>query len=150
MDNPWTVTYPSAPADVAPWLVEISRERIRGRNRPIVLVPVRELEWILDLPLWWDGGHPFRLRPREVLKQPERNQAQRARTSEADLAVPVDVAWYGGRWLVVDGIHRLLKAVSLGYSAVAAREVPPGALVEPGATNGGSAPARAPHRFRRG
>ena len=136
MDNPWTVTYASAPPDVAPWLVELSREQVRGRQRPIELMPVRELEWLLDLPLWWDGGHPFRLRPRDVLERPARNRAQHARTCEADLASPVDVAWYGGRWLVVDGVHRLLKAISLGYTAIAAREVPPAALMQPGATNG--------------
>ena len=139
MDNPWTVTYPSAPPDVQPWLVDVAREEVRDRNRPIELMPVRELEWILDLPLWWDGGHPFQLRPREVLAEPDRNRAQHARTREADLAIPVDVAWYHGRWVVVDGVHRLLKAISLGHTAVAAREVPAGALVravEAGANGG--------------
>ena len=125
MDNPWTVTYESAPAEVQPWLVDLARDRAR----PIELMPVRELEWILDLPLWWNDGHPFRLRPRDVLREPERNRAQRARTDTADLAVPVDIAWYQGRWVVVDGVHRLLKAVSLGHTAVAAREVPAAALV---------------------
>ena len=128
MDNPWTVTYTSAPPDVQPWLVDVARERVHGRNRPIELMPVRELEWILDLPLWWDAGHPFRLRPRDVLVEPERNRAQHVRTNEADLAIPVDVAWHQGRWVVVDGVHRLLKAISLGHTAVAAREVPAAAL----------------------
>ena len=131
MDNPWTVTYASAPPDVRPWLVDVARDRVRGRSRPIELMPVRELEWILDLPLWWDGGHPFRLRPRDVLVEPDRNQAQHERTREADLGVPVEVAWHHGRWLVVDGVHRLLKAISLGQTAVAMREVPEAALVEP-------------------
>jgi hypothetical protein len=94
-------------------------------------MPVRELEWILDVPLWWRDGHPFRLRPRDVLDEPQRYQAQHARTSEANLALPLEVAWHHGRWLVVDGVHRLLKAVTLGYTAVAAREVPGAALVRP-------------------
>ena len=137
MDNPWTVTYASAPPDVQPWLVAVARDEVRGRNRPVELMPIRELEWILDLPLWWDEGHPFRLRPRDVLEEPDRNRAQHERTREADLAIPVEVAWHHGRWLVVDGVHRLLKAISLGHTAVAARQVPAGALVpEAGSANG--------------
>jgi hypothetical protein len=139
VDNPWTVTYESAPAEVQPWLVDLAHDRVRGRNRPVELMPVRDLEWILDLPLWWDDGHPFRLRPRDVLQQPERNRAQHARTNNVDLAVPVDVAWYQGRWLVVDGVHRLLKAVSLGHTAVAVREVPASALVRFAATTANAA-----------
>jgi hypothetical protein len=131
VDNPWTVTYANAPPEVAPWLVDVAYAEVHGRSRPIELMPVRELEWILDVPLWWDGGHPFRLRPRDVLAEPDRNQAQRARTSDADLAIPIDVAWYHGRWVVVDGVHRLLKAVSLGQTAVAAREIPAAALLRP-------------------
>jgi hypothetical protein len=131
VDNPWTVTYPSAPPEVRPWLVDVAREQVHGRDRPIELMPVRELEWILDVPLWWRDGHPFRLRPRDVLDEPQRYQAQHARTSEANLALPLEVAWHHGRWLVVDGVHRLLKAVTLGYTAVAAREVPGAALVRP-------------------
>jgi hypothetical protein len=131
VDNPWTVTYASAPADVQPWLVDVAREHMHGRDRPIELMPVRELEWILDLPLWWEGGHPFRLRPRDVLVEPERNRAQHVRMSEADLAIPLDVGWHHGRWVVIDGVHRLLKAISLGQTAVAAREVPAAALRRP-------------------
>jgi hypothetical protein len=131
VDNPWSVTYANAPPEVAPWLVDVAYAEVHGRNRPIELMPVRELEWILDVPLWWDGGHPFQLRPRDVLVEPDRNQAQRARTSDADLAIPIDVAWYHGRWVVVDGVHRLLKAVSLGHTAVAAREIPAAALLRP-------------------
>jgi hypothetical protein len=131
VDNPWTVTYANAPPEVAPWLVDVAYAEVHGRNRPIELMPVRELDWILDVPLWWDGGHPFRLRPRDVLTEPDRNQAQRARTSDADLAIPIDVAWYHGRWVVVDGVHRLLKAVSLGHTAVVAREIPAAALLRP-------------------
>jgi hypothetical protein len=131
VDNPWTVTYAYAPPEVAPWLVDLAYAEVHGRDRPIELMPVRELEWILDVPLWWDGGHPFRLRPRDVLGEPERNRAQYVRTSEADLAIPIDVAWHHGRWIVVDGVHRLLKAVSLGHTAVAAREIPGAALLQP-------------------
>ena len=87
-------------------------------------MPLRELEWILELPLWWRDGRPFRLSPREVLRAPARFEAQHARMLEADLGQPIDVVRHFGRWVTVDGIHRLLKASALGHTAVAMREVP--------------------------
>jgi hypothetical protein len=124
MENPWAVTYAAAPPSVRPWLLSLEWDALRAAAREVELMPLRELDWILELPLWWQGGRPFRLRPRDVLRAPGRFPAQHARALESDLAHPVDVAHHLGRWVTVDGVHRLLKATALGHTAVAMREVP--------------------------
>lgn len=128
MDDPWRVTYAAAPADVRPWLLDPDRDAVRALERPVELMPVRDLAWILELPLWWRDGRPFRLSPRDVLAAPDRFPAQYARTLEVDLGLPVDVTAHLGRWVVVDGVHRLLKAVALEHTAIAMRELPGAAV----------------------
>jgi hypothetical protein len=124
MENPWAVTYAAAPPNVRPWLLELEWDSLRVTPRDVELMPLRELDWILELPLWWRDGRPFRLSPYEVLRQPARFEAQYARMLAADLGRPVDVVDHLGRWVTVDGVHRLLKAAALGHTAVAMREVP--------------------------
>jgi hypothetical protein len=124
MENPWAVTYGAAPASVRPWLLELEWDSLRAAALEVERMPLRELDWILDLPLWWRDGRAFRLSPRDVLRTPDRFPAQHARMLESDLARPVDVVHHLGRWVTVDGVHRLLKAAALGHRAVAMREVP--------------------------
>ena len=118
------MTYAGAPPSVRPWLLALEWDSVRGAAREVELMPLGELEWILELPLWWRDGRPFRLKPRDVLREPERFAAQHARMLEADLARPVDVVHHLGRWVTVDGVNRLLKASALGHTAVAMREAP--------------------------
>ena len=47
---------------------------------------------------------------------------------DADLAHALDVTLRDGRWVVLDGVHRLLKAVALGEAIVPVRKVPADSL----------------------
>lgn len=89
---------------------------------------VAELSWQLDLPWWRHEGQFFVLRPREVLANPDRYREQFERTLVADLGHPIDLAWRRGRWFILDGVHRLLRAVQLERHNVAVRKVPASAL----------------------
>ncbi len=42
----------------------------------------------------------------------------------ADLTYPIDIMENKGRWLILDGLHRLMKAYSLGMKKVVVRKVP--------------------------
>jgi hypothetical protein len=43
---------------------------------------------------------------------------------QANLAYPLDVMLRNRRWFILDGVHRLAKAVALGHEAVHVRRVP--------------------------
>jgi hypothetical protein len=83
-------------------------------------IAVDKLRWQLDLPWWRDdteGESPwFRIRPAEPLANPLRSPAQYERMARSDLSFPVHVIERHGRWLVMDGVHRLAKAASVGLS----------------------------------
>jgi hypothetical protein len=46
------------------------------------------------------------------------------RTMAADLGCPLDLLFRNGRWVILDGVHRLLKADRLGLNNVQVRRLP--------------------------
>lgn len=78
---------------------------------PATLLPIAELDWHLDLPVW--STQPpqalFDLRPREVIAQPALHPQHWQRILNAPLAYALDLFEYNGRWVIMDGYHRLAK-----------------------------------------
>lgn len=97
-------------------------ERLHGLPLPVREVPVSALRWHLGLPLWAADGRPFRVSPAEVAAEPSAHPEQWGRTMAADLRYPLDA--YAGPedgLTILDGVHRLLKAVIEGHSALRVR-----------------------------
>jgi hypothetical protein len=97
-------------------------DRLRELDLPTRTVPVSELEWHLDLPLWSVDDVPFQVTPRQVAAQPGRFPAQYQRTLAANLWV--DVVERTDRLTILDGVHRLLKAVIIGRDRIVVRVLP--------------------------
>jgi hypothetical protein len=89
---------------------------------PVVPMRVRDLEWLLDKPFWKDGPRTLALRPRDVAAHPEHYQADYERALAADLSRPINVINLRGRWVVMDGLHRLLKAWTCGHETILAKQ----------------------------
>jgi hypothetical protein len=85
---------------------------------PVEDVPVETFSWLLDLPLWRWQGRRFQLSLRDVLGDPERYRAHRDKAERADLSYPIHVVPHRGRWVILDGYHRLLKTLILGDRTV--------------------------------
>lgn len=99
-------------------------EALWALDLPAVAFPVSRLEWHLDVPVWPRDGVPYSLTPRDVLKSPYRYADEYRRTQAASLVFPIEITWHRGRWLILDGIHRLLKAHELGHEQMIVRKVP--------------------------
>lgn len=84
-----------------------------------VTVPVSELAWHLDLPFWTDEGKPFKVCPSDVVADRDKHSAQWDRTMAADLQFPLH-GRIGSteKIIIMDGIHRLLKASIVGLPDV--------------------------------
>jgi hypothetical protein len=122
----WADVASCVPDELRPYMLDFGweRERLWALDLSVIRVPTSELAWLLGSPLWRLDGCPFRLRPRDVLIDPTRYPDHAARTQNADLNYPIDIARLGARRVVLDGVHRLLKAESLGLRNVSVREVP--------------------------
>ncbi|EKD23909.1 MAG: hypothetical protein ACD_81C00146G0001 [uncultured bacterium] len=85
---------------------------------------ISELEWHFDIPFHWHGDEVYNLSSREILGDPARYKKEYDRTMNADLQYPIDIMQNKGRWLILDGLHRLMKASILGMGKVNVRIVP--------------------------
>ncbi|GAA1599492.1 hypothetical protein GCM10009789_61970 [Kribbella sancticallisti] len=73
-------------------------------------VEVADLLWMFDLPLWPLNGERFKLTPNQVAATPMNFRPHYERVMNADLDFPIHLVAYRGRLVVLDGVHRLLKA----------------------------------------
>jgi len=89
-----------------PWRLDL----LRAMELRVEPVEVADLTWMFDLPLWDHHGERFRVTPNQVTATPMNYRAQYERVMESDLDFPIHLVAYRGRLVVLDGVHRLLKA----------------------------------------
>jgi hypothetical protein len=71
-----------------------------------------DLLWHLELPVWQSGPSTrFDLSPRQVLDAPEEHWAHWQRVLAADPGYPLELFESYGRWVIMDGYHRLARHV---------------------------------------
>ena len=99
-------------------------DKLRRLALPVDTATVDSLRWHLDLPYWRHDGKPFQVTPAQVKADPARYEEHFKRAMAADLDHPLDLMIRSDRWVILDGVHRLLKADLLGLSHVQVRRLP--------------------------
>lgn len=74
-------------------------------------LPLDELRWHLDLRAWTTvrGEARWDLSPNMVLRRPDLHTRHWERILDADVAFPLEMFRHDGRWVVLDGYHRLAR-----------------------------------------
>ena len=85
---------------------------------PTVEIEIQTAEWILDYPIWYIDAISI---PRKILESPSLDLAHAKRVEDADLSYPIHGIEWKGRYLILDGIHRLMKAKQLGHVFIKAK-----------------------------
>jgi hypothetical protein len=108
------------------------RERLHALDGLASLsVALEELRWQLDLPWWRDGRRPFAVRPADVAANPGAHAEHWTRLWAADVDCPIHLVRRGdGRLIVLDGMHRLLRAQLEGRSVIQALILDPVRLAD--------------------
>ena len=101
-----------------------SEEKVWAINSPVEEMGIEELEWHFEIPFWSTDDGFYNLKPIDVITSPENNQTEYKRTIKSDLSYPIDIMKNKGRWLILDGLHRLAKAKILGKTKVYIRKIP--------------------------
>lgn len=91
---------------------------------PTETMNVAELIWHFDIPWLHTPGERFNLTPTDIMAHPDIYPDEYARTMRADTSYPIDIMHNKGRWLILDGLHRLMKAVDAGKTVVTVRKIP--------------------------
>ena len=93
---------------------------------PVEEMNIDELLWILDLPFWEDEKGNIVITPREVIDKPDKYLSHWDRINAADTSYPIDIMKNKkGKWLTLDGLHRLVKLVLKKEQKVKVRKIPP-------------------------
>lgn len=100
-----------------------SEEKIWKLDVPAEEMDINELTWHFDIPFLWEDG-VYNLKPQEVIDNSEEHKREYERTMRADLSHPIDIMENKGRWLILDGLHRLMKANILKMKKVNVRKIP--------------------------
>jgi hypothetical protein len=98
-------------------------EKVWALNLPTQTMNINELAWHFNIPFLWEGG-VYNLKPIEVMNNPEKHKVEYQRTIKSDLSHPIDIMENKGRWLILDGLHRLMKASISKVSIVQVRIIP--------------------------
>lgn len=104
-------------------------EKVWGLEVPVEEMLIGELTWHFDVPFIWSQPNGFYdVNPSEVLENPDKHPEEYKRTMEADTSHPIDIMSWKGRWLILDGLHRLMKLSIEGHEAVEVRKIPKSAI----------------------
>lgn len=96
---------------------------------PTENMPIAELTWHFDLPFIWSKPDGFYdVKPSEVIEHPEQHPEEYERTMRADTEHPIDIMFWKKRWLILDGLHRLMKQAIEGAEIVQVRKIPKTAI----------------------
>lgn len=95
---------------------------------PVEEMPIADLIWHFDIPSWSTPNGFYDLKAQDVIEYPDDNRAEYERTMAADISHPIDIMLWRGRWLILDGLHRLVKLSIQGAANVKVRKIPKSAI----------------------
>lgn len=99
-------------------------KRVWALDVPITEMDIKELIWHFDIPFHWYGDGVYNLTSKEIIENPEKYKEEYERTMKADLKYPIDIMKNKDRWLILDGLHRLMRAYIQGLKIVQVRIIP--------------------------
>ena len=100
-------------------------KKVWALDLPVEEMGIKELSWHFDVPFLWTKPDGFYdLRPSRILQDPNAYKDEFCRTMDDDLSHPIDIMDWRGRWLILDGLHRLMKASIQNHKTVRVRKVP--------------------------
>lgn len=94
------------------------------KNVPTTKMPISDLAWHFDIPFLTHQGRDYTLKPQRLLENPKVDPGEYKRIVRADMRYPLDIMENKGRWLLLDGLHRLMKARLRGDKDVRVRIIP--------------------------
>ena len=99
-----------------------SEEKVWALNVPTEEMDINELTWHFDIPFLWENG-VYNLKPQDVIDGQDKHKEEYDRTMRSDLVHPIDIMENKGRWLILDGLHRLMKSSMLNLRKVQVRKI---------------------------
>jgi hypothetical protein len=100
-----------------------SEEKVWQLDVSVEEMKIDDLSWHFEIPFWNSPNGYYDLKPIDVINHPETYPEEYQRTMKADLSYPLDIMFWKTRWLLLDGLHRLVKAAIKEIETVNVRKV---------------------------
>lgn len=101
-------------------------EKLWALNVPVEEIDINELTWIFDVPFWEDKDGNIVIAPREVMNNMDKYPYHKDKIINSDTSYPLDIMKNKkGKWLTLDGLHRLVKLFLNKRSKIQVRKIPP-------------------------
>lgn len=91
---------------------------------PVEKIKIDVIEWHFDVPFWDWKDECYNLTPNQVIEHKDKYKEQYDRIMNSDIRYPIDIMENKGRYVILDGLHRLVKCKILGYTEVNVRIIP--------------------------
>lgn len=95
-----------------------SEEGLWSLDLPVEEFTVDRFSWLLDLPIWRWQGRRWQVSMRDVLNDAGRYRAHHEKAEQTNTRYPIHASFHNGRWVILDGYHRLLKTLTHGESTI--------------------------------
>lgn len=100
-------------------------KKVWALDVPVEEMDISEFEWHFAVPFWDKPNEGYYdLTPNEVIKNPKKFNEEYERTMKSDLSHPLDIMLWKGKWLMLDGLHRLVKQKIQGVKKIKVRKIP--------------------------
>ncbi len=100
-------------------------KKIWALELPVIEMNITDLIWHFDAPFWPnDDGERWTVTPWDVIHQKKGTTKEQKNVEKSDLNYPIDIIKNKERWLILDGIHRLVKAHKQGHKKIKVRIIP--------------------------
>ncbi len=119
----WDKDFPKAIRHIGfdfPW----KNEKVWVLDVPVEEMDIKELTWHFDVPFHWHDGGKYNLKSWDIINHFKKYKDEYERTMNCDLNYPIDIMQNKGKWVILDGLHRLMKAYILKMDRVKVRKIP--------------------------
>ncbi len=92
---------------------------------PVVEMNIKDLLWHFYMPYWTnDAGEEYSVTPWNVINKKPGTEQEQLRVERADLSYPIDILKRKDKWIILDGVHRLVKTYQAGEHNIRVRIFP--------------------------
>ena len=108
---------------------KIPESSLWALDLPVEEIEIKELANNLTIPyLEKEGTDDWNLSICELIKNFDNEPHHAKQTMTADLAYPIELYCHNGQWIILDGVHRLTKAIHEGRKTILVRKIPQSAI----------------------
>lgn len=100
-------------------------KKLWSLDLPVIEIDIKDLMWHFDVPYWPnDSDDRWTITPWNVINHDKESKNEQIKIEKAELIYPIDLFENKGKLLVLDGLHRLVKAYKKGEIRIKARIIP--------------------------